>query len=250
MTEPGRTTDHGVHNERAEQLAARDASLEPDWPLIAGTRVDPATIPSREELADDGQGGDASWSALALPLSDRSAVLSDDRCYRYVLRRDWGAGGRVLFVMLNPSTADETADDPTIRRCIGFAKSWACGGLTVVNLYAWRATKPDALKGVIQPVGEFPWRPNPEPDAFAVNRNDWEIEHAAADCGLRIAAWGAWPGPIGYRARDVYDLLRRTRCQGQQREKVYCLGHTKDGSPRHPLYVPGDTHPVPWGRPR
>jgi hypothetical protein len=73
-----------------------------------------------------------------------SAVLSPDGVYRYRLDRVWGAGPRVLFVMLNPSTADATQDDPTLRRCLGFARDWGYGSLTVANLYAYRARGPQA----------------------------------------------------------------------------------------------------------
>jgi hypothetical protein len=175
-----------------------------------------------------------------------SAVLSEDGRYRYRLDRTWHSGGRVLFVMLNPSTADATVDDPTIRRCIGFAKAWACGALTVVNLYAWRATKPCDLNGAQEPVGEFgPYGEGRRRE----NRNDVVIREAAAECGLRVIAWGSSPGPLQWRATRVVELLDETRWQGQRR-KLYCLGETKAGHPRHPLYIPGDTQLVPWVSPR
>lgn len=82
------------------------------------------------------------------------AVISDDGLYRYLLERHWDdTTSSCTFVMLNPSTADALVDDPTIRRCVGFAKSFGCGSLRVVNLYAYRATKPAELWTVDDPVG-------------------------------------------------------------------------------------------------
>jgi hypothetical protein len=110
-------------------------------------------------------------------FGDRGATLSDCGRYRYRLWRRWADGPTVLFVMLNPSTADADVDDPTIRRCIGFARSWGAGALEVVNLYAWRATQPAELKAAVGPVGEYPWQPHVR---HHINRNDVEIEEAAA----------------------------------------------------------------------
>lgn len=131
--------------------------------------------------------------------------------------------------MLNPSTADASVDDPTIRRCIGFARDWDFGGVRVCNLYAWRATKPAALKEVLEPVGER---------YGLLNRNDSAILDAAADAGRIIAAWGAWPGPLSTRTARVQTLLRGRH--------VEALGLTKSGAPRHPLYMPKAAQPVPY----
>lgn len=165
---------------------------------------------------------------------DRGAVLSDCGLYRYRLWRQWGNGPNVLFAMLNPSTADADVDDPTIRRCIGFAKSWGAGSLTVVNLYGWRATHPKVLNDAQGPVGEFPWEPHVR---HAINRNDVEIDAAATAADRIVAAWGAWPGPISWRPERVLDLLRPYG-------DVEALALTKDGSPRHPLYVRADVEPI------
>jgi hypothetical protein len=154
------------------------------------------------------------------------ADVSECGRYRYQLARKWGSGPIACFVMLNPSTADAHQDDPTIRRCIGFAKREMCGGLVVVNLFAWRATKPSALLSAYNPVGL---------------RNDVEIRDgmrcAQATDGPIIAAWGAHK-IAAPRAKEVAswgaDLL--------------CLGTTGSGAPRHPLYVPKDAPLIEWRR--
>lgn len=181
-------------------------------------------------------------------LGERGAMLSDCRRYRYRLWRRWGDGPTVLFVMLNPSTADALQDDPTIRRCIGFAQRWGAGRLEVVNLYAWRATNPRELDGVwceangwASPTGEYgPWHYTSTAGPFMANRNDVIIEEAAREADRIVAAWGAWSGPDDYAvARVLEDLLPQGR--------VEALALTKHGQPRHPLYVRGDVEPVPYG---
>lgn len=149
-----------------------------------------------------------------------SAVLSPCRTYRYALERRWGGGPFVLFVGLNPSTADESADDPTIRRCIGFARAWGFGGLLMGNLFAYRATDPRDLVAAADPVG---------PDA------DVWLTTMAMRSGLVIAAWGAH-AMAKRRAPDALAALG----------EVHALGATKDGSPRHPLYMRADSQPKPW----
>lgn len=147
--------------------------------------------------------------------------------YRYTLTRGpWLGEGTVLFVMLNPSTADETQDDPTIRRCIRFAQSWGFAALTVVNLYGLRSTDPRGL-----------WRCDGHPVAPAFE-NDLAIAIAAHGANLTVCAWGADPGPLPDRPRQVVDLLSPGR--------IVALGLTKDGHPRHPLYVRADAKPVPF----
>lgn len=161
---------------------------------------------------------------------DPRARLDLSGAYRYTLTREVGpaAGGRVVFIMLNPSTADAEVDDPTIRRCIGFARTWGFGTLTVVNLFALRATNPRELLR-----HEFP-------DGMDNDRwTTWAIERA--DC--IVCAWGALAKPLRHRARATEAWLRGLG------KWTYCLGHTKDGEPRHPLYVRADTerriHPAP-----
>lgn len=145
-----------------------------------------------------------------------SAVLSECGVYRYRLTRVWDADApQACFVMLNPSTADATHDDPTIRRCLGFARSWRCGGIEVVNLFAFRATDPEALLDAADPIGPG---------------NGDHIHEAAVRCRPVVAAWGAHAKARG-RANYVAHGLR------QAGVVLKCLGVTKDGFPRHPLYV-------------
>lgn len=155
-----------------------------------------------------------------LTLGDRSAVISDCGLYRYRLDRRWGEGRPVAFVMLNPSTADGTQDDPTIRRCVGFARRLGAGALVVGNLYAWRATKPDDLWGAKDPIG---------PD------NDRHLAAIAAEASDVIAAWGSHPTAHG-RERPVADL----QLAAMGRMPLWALRITKTGSPGHPLYINAD----------
>jgi len=153
----------------------------------------------------------------------RGAVLSSDGVYRYRLWRRWDPSvPSMIFVMLNPSTADAEADDPTIRRCVGFARREHCGGIEVVNLFALRATDPVALHH----------HPDPEgPENAQAWRAAWD-EHPGATV---VAAWGAKSlRKLPDRKASIYALTRIER-RGWQ-----CLGKSKAGFPRHPLFVPGD----------
>ena len=162
---------------------------------------------------------------------ERSAVLSPCRRYRYELTRTWNAWNpdKAVFIGLNPSTADEMTDDPTIRKCIGFAKRWGCGGIVMLNLFAWRSTDPDALRDVADPIG---------PDTDAI------IEQHVRNPRVRIiAAWGAHKmaqaTPLGVPRAEA--LLRRIT----DRRDVLALRVTKkSGAPEHPLYVPYDVVPT------
>jgi hypothetical protein len=152
-----------------------------------------------------------------------SAIISDDGRYRYLLTREWTQGApKLTFVMLNPSTADAREDDPTIRRCIGFAKREGFGGIRVVNLYAFRATDPKIMLREIDPVGPA---------------NDTHITGACLDRHV-IAAWGANAAP--HRVKEVLRILDRARA------RLFSLGVTSSGAPRHPLYVKGDQPFVPY----
>ena len=150
-------------------------------------------------------------------------MFSPDRIYRYSLIRSvsmWGKG-RCCFVMLNPSTADEVQNDPTVRRCINFAAGWGYASLWVVNIFALRATDPAELRKVTDPVG-------PE--------NDAHLAAAFRQANIVIAAWGN-QGQLGSRSSDVRALMARTGTP------IRCLGMTAMGEPRHPLYVRQDTIP-------
>ena len=129
----------------------------------------------------------------------------------------------VCFVMLNPSTADAFRDDPTLRRCIGFARAWGFGGLEVVNLYSYRATAPADLKKALLPNG---------PD------NDAHLHAAATGAARVVAAWGNHGDPS--RVAAVLSLLRAAAGQ------VWCLGQTRTGAPRHPLRLPAATRLVKY----
>lgn len=158
---------------------------------------------------------------------DTGATFSPCRTYRYDLTRTWDRGRPPMVVIgLNPSTADETADDPTIRRCVGFARSWACGGLVMLNLFAVRATDPRVMLAHAAPVG-------PENDA-AIRR------HTGREGVLVLCAWGAHGTHQGRGAEVLADLLRARRWP-------YALGTTAGGQPRHPLYLRADAQPQPYG---
>lgn len=157
--------------------------------------------------------------------NDNSAVISACGKYRYKLTRWWSAdadGDHAVFIMLNPSTADATNDDPTIRRCIGFAQAWGCTSTTVVNLFAFRSTDPNALSAAIDPVGPM---------------NDGYILDAVKDSKFVVCAWGAHKSAVS-RASHVLNLLRANSVDPK------CLRMTKSGFPSHPLYLPKGLNPV------
>lgn len=155
------------------------------------------------------------------PPPERGATLSPDGVYRYHLWRQWGPDhtNRLTFVMLNPSTADANVDDPTIRRCIGFAKREGMDRLDVVNLYAYRATDPDELLAAPDPIG---------PDNAA------HLRRVFAGSRMVVAAWGAWHDK---RRNARRPMLNVADLGG---DALLCLGTTKSGAPRHPLYVKAD----------
>lgn len=158
-------------------------------------------------------------------MTHRNAILSACGKYRYGLERYWGNTlARVLWIMLNPSTADGTSDDPTIRRCIGFTEAWGFSGLVVANLYAYRTPYPKELRRKYAAGGEII---GPE--------NDYWLQFLAARSSLVVCAWGQY-GPIPERAYAVRRML------GQ----VSVLGFTKSGQPRHPLMLPKNLTPQVW----
>ena len=156
------------------------------------------------------------------------ARFSDDRKYRYFLSRGLGFGGdgAAMFVMLNPSTAAEYRDDPTIRRCIGFAKAWGYRTLYVTNLSPLRATDPKELLAA-----------GPEPEDVR-QENLENILETAIYCQVVVAAWGVHGAAEG-RADHVIQAL-------EPLTEVHCLGLTAAGHPKHPLYVPANTRLSPY----
>ncbi len=145
----------------------------------------------------------------------KDATLNEDRRYRYSLIREWDAEKpKVLFIGLNPSTADETEDDATIRRCIGFAKRWGFGAILVGNLFAIRSKDPAVLYETKDPIG-------PENDVY--------LAKMAQEASLIVAAWGN-NGGYRNRSEEVSALFPQMKC----------LGVNKTGEPKHPLYVPSD----------
>ncbi len=151
----------------------------------------------------------------------REATFSSCQSYRYSLLREWSATqNKVLFIGLNPSTADATTDDPTIRRCIGFAKAWGFGGLYMGNLFAFRSTDPRGLLNASDPVG---------PD------NDAILLKLSRMVSLVVAAWGNH-GVLMDRASHVKTLCR----------PLSVLKLNRSGQPAHPLYLKKDMSPTPW----
>jgi hypothetical protein len=143
------------------------------------------------------------------------AVFDESGAYRYRLWRRWEQGlPSVCFVMLNPSTADATNNDPTISRCVNMAAASGYGGLEVVNLYAYRSTKPRDLWAAEDPVGPH---------------NDEHIKRALAHSAACVVAWGNLPPARLERAKDVIKLIGS--------KEAFCLGMTKMQQPRHPLYL-------------
>lgn len=160
------------------------------------------------------------------------AVIDSTGTYRYTLWREWDAipkgpatplAPRVVFVMLNPSTACATTDDPTIRRCTRFAQSWGYGSVEVVNLFAYRASYPKILRSVPDPIGL---------------ENDRYLVEASQSAHLIVVAWGNH-GTLGNRHQSVLSVLA-------DKGRLCCLGMTKAGHPRHPLYIRSETTPVPY----
>lgn len=152
------------------------------------------------------------------------ATISECENYRYTLERIWADGGRlVLWVMLNPSTADAMKDDRTIGRCISFSKAWGYDGILVGNLYALRSRDPKALTQAADPVGPC---------------NMGHLMGLASRASLIVCAWGQ-PGPLDGQNKIVRDRLRAV-------QPVYHLGVNADGNPKHPLYLHSKTELRRW----
>ncbi len=154
------------------------------------------------------------------------AVIDDTKTFRYLLWRTWDVNRpRLLWVMLNPSTADEQQSDRTLGRCISFSKKWDYGSLEIVNLFAFRTSDPKDLDAVSDPIG---------------SENDRRIAEAATRAEKIVVAWGE-RGIYKQRDSAVLELLAQ-----QTSLPLYCLGKTKNGSPRHPLYIAGTTVLTPY----
>ena len=161
-------------------------------------------------------------STLADRIEQAGAEISRCGQYRYRLHRHWSGDNALPFVMLNPSTADASKDDPTIRRCIGFAKSRGFGGIIVTNLFAFRSKSPKDMKGAPDPVGEdnIKWL------------HETMVRSRSAGVPV-VAAWGVHGSHIGMD-KHVIGLSQMTGA------RLVSLGTTKAGHPRHPLYVRAD----------
>lgn len=159
----------------------------------------------------------------------RAAQISACGRYRYTLRRAWMGGGAVVWLLLNPSTADASVDDPTVRRMRAFSMAWGYGSMRVVNLFALRSPHPSELTAAarrgVDPVG---------PD------NDAWIEREADGAELVVAGWGVHGLKSTERVGAALCLV--------QHLPVRCLGFTSEGAPRHPLYVKGTTQLEPFPR--
>ncbi len=154
-----------------------------------------------------------------------SAVYSDCEGYRYALTRTWDkTGRRLLYIMLNPSKATEQANDPTIERCERRARALGYGGFRACNIFAWRETDPTIMRKASAPVG-------PDNDRVLLEGCLW-----ATDI---LCAWGAH-GVHQNRGTEVARLLHGTG------RPLLCLGQTRTGQPRHPLYISYDTQPESW----
>lgn len=150
-----------------------------------------------------------------------TAQLSNCRQYRYALWRTWDEQKpRVMFIGLNPSTADETLDDPTLKRCMQFARDWGYGGVCIANLFAFRATQPEDMKRAKDPIG---------PDT-----DQW-LQRLAEECQIIIAAWGN-DGRFLQRSQQVRLLL----------SDLHYLRMNKSGEPAHSLYLPASLQPQPF----
>ncbi len=168
---------------------------------------------------------DHSFFMLSDLFMQTGAVFSPCKTYRYRLWRTWDATKKtIVFLMLNPSIADENQNDPTVERCQRRAMAMGFGGLQVVNIFSLVSTDPQGLYTCDDPVG-------PE--------NNAAILDAVKDAGMVVCAWGTHGEHVN-RAREVVDLLKAIGVSPQ------CLGQNADGSPKHPLYVAYANTPKPY----
>ena len=152
---------------------------------------------------------------------EKKANISKDKIYRYTLSRTWDSTKpTVLFIGLNPSIADENIDDPTITRCINFAKDWGYGTLLMANLFAFRSTYPKEIYLIDDPIGKD---------------NDHYLLECVKQSDLIIACWGN-NGTYLDREKIIKELV----------PNLYCLQKNKNGTPHHPLRLPRDINPIPF----
>ena len=156
-------------------------------------------------------------------MTNRSgAKFSPDRIHRYSLWRNWERSkGVAMFIGLNPSTADEIKNDPTVTRCINYAKQWGYGGMIMSNIFAYRATDPKVMKTAKDPIG---------PDT-----DQWLFKSAEIS-DLIVAAWGNHGGFMD-RGKNVFQLFKGI--------DLHCLAMNKTGHPKHPLYCSSALKPEP-----
>lgn len=158
-------------------------------------------------------------------MNDSGATFSADRVHRYELWRcAGGPEGTVAFIGLNPSTADEVKNDPTVERCLRFASKWGFAHFFILNIFAYRTTYPKELFAADEAIGR---------------ENDRHILNVCQQADLVVAAWGV-NGSYMQRGTQVEAMLRKPGVV------LWCLGLTKGGFPRHPLYVRADTEPEVW----
>jgi hypothetical protein len=158
-------------------------------------------------------------------MTPAGAVFSRCRRWRYLLWRRWDESGPVAnFLMLNPSTADEHKLDPSCTRARNYAERWGFGAVVITNVFAWRATDPEEMKSVKDPVGRG---------------NDAAIAKAAREAKLVVCAWGNHGAHLD-RSEAVLELLRRTGI------RMHVLRVNRAGHPAHPLYLPASLEPTPW----
>ena len=156
---------------------------------------------------------------------ERNAVYSEDRKYRYMLVRLWDRSRpKCVFIGLNPSTANELLNDPTVHRCQKYASEWGYGGLQMLNIFAFKATNPKKMLAAHDPVGE--------------ENDDW-LSKICRSAGIVICAWGTHGG---HRDRHL-EVIQNLK---ELKVPLHCLGTTTKGFPKHPLYLKSDAKPIPF----
>ena len=151
----------------------------------------------------------------------KDAVISKDNKYRYLLSRTWDDSKPIVaFIGLNPSIADDKIDDPTVNRCINFAKSWGYGGFYMLNLFAFRATEPKNMFKAESPIGD---------------ENDKYILKYSKQVDKVVCAWGNH-GKYKERSTYIFNLINNT----------YYLKMNKSGEPAHPLYLKANLTPIQY----